>query len=106
MCSCPALAAASSQNSYVRSNGWLRSADPSVAALQATRAAAAAVLEDGFAVLHNTVQWQAPLAALRAAIERLQDAGWHPAFVFMYDEAWALMHNVQKVMHDGALATW
>lgn len=57
-------------------------------------------------VLHDLVPWQVPLAALRSAIERLQRAGWHPAFIFMYDEAWALMRNVQQVMQEGAVAAF
>ena len=71
-------------------------------AMQAASHASEALLEDGYCLLHAAqLPWVPPLAQLRNGIEALKAAGWHASFIFMFDEAWALMHAARHMMQQG-----
>lgn len=60
----------------------------------------AQLLADGFFTLApSELPWAASLCAMRVGIKRLLRRGWPASLVLMYDESWAMAHQISKIMH-------
>jgi hypothetical protein len=52
-----------------------------------------------FSLPPSATAWAATdLEALARAVARLEELGWPPSFLLMYDEAWALVHHLKEVI--------
>ena len=72
---------------------------------QAQAAASEDVINEGFAVLSaEQLPWRPLLPALRAGVVLLLRHGWHPSFIFMFDEAWQLLRSAAGMMQAGMVA--
>jgi hypothetical protein len=60
------------------------------------------IISDGYIVLPSGhIDWAVSLDALRRGIEQLHAHGWPASFVFVYDEAWAMLHCVSALLRAG-----
>merc|ERR1712097_188241 len=74
-------------------------------ALPPARVAAmrAEMLRDGFFTLlpsdlHSGNEWAVDFAAMRAGVAKIVAAGWPAPLLLVYDEVWAIAHQLSSVM--------
>lgn len=46
------------------------------------------------------LEWAVDIATIAASIQTLQDHGWAPSWILMYDEAWILSHQVKDLVYQ------
>lgn len=51
-----------------------------------------------FTLLPSEMPWAASLKAMRVGVKRLVRRGWPASLLLMYDEAWAMAHQISKIM--------
>jgi len=57
------------------------------------------LLDEGFAALHSEeLRWSVDVKSLSEGILALERHGWPPTFIAIFDEAWAMAADAQKVM--------
>lgn len=57
------------------------------------------ILEEGFACLQpSEISWSVEVSELAEGIFQLERNGWPPSFIAMYDEAWVMARDSQKIM--------
>lgn len=59
-----------------------------------------AMHRDGYYLIHagDELPWAVDLPAMARAVRILGEAGWPPSFLLVYDEPWAMAHQLRQLL--------
>ena len=84
---------------HVADADFLASASPLALSAETVERCRTQLLSDGFFTLPpDTLPWASSLQAMRIGVRRLIKRGWPASMLLIYDEAWAMAHQISSLM--------